>query len=90
MNPYDVLDIDRSADPKMIIQAAARALRERRFSAKEIAVAQKQLLDPVSRAAWEFLTFIDLNSLRQPVSLNQLIKAKPTELHRLTIFDEAS
>ena len=70
--------------------AAARALRERRFSAKEIAIAQKELLDPVSRAAWEFLAFIDLSSLRQPVSLKGLTQPNTTELQRLSIFDGAS
>jgi len=44
MNPYKILDIDRSADKKAIIQAAALALRERRFSAKEVAIAQKGTL----------------------------------------------
>ncbi|MBF0235167.1 MAG: hypothetical protein HQK65_19355, partial [Desulfamplus sp.] len=36
------------------------AMREKKYSASEIAIAQKALLDPVSRACVSFLHHIDL------------------------------
>jgi hypothetical protein len=90
MNPYKILDIDSSADKKAIIQAAALALRERRFSAKEIAIAQKELLDSVSRAAHDFLQFIDLRPLRRPVPSNGCRTPEISKLTRLSLFDEES
>lgn len=88
MNPYKILDIDRSADKKAIIQAAALALRERRFSAKEVAIAQKELLDSVSKAAHDFLQFIDLLQLKRPIPPNGSRTPEISKLKRLSIFDE--
>ena len=88
MNPYKILDIDRSADKKAIIQAAALALRERRFSAKEVAIAQKELLNSVSRAVHDFLQFIDLLQLKRPIPPNDCRTPEISELKRLSIFDE--
>ena len=106
MNPYRILDIDRQASKREIVQAAARAMRERRFSAREVAVAQKELLNPITRAAHGFLQFIDVKPLQQQLVLawpNDQDKRTASEppdtppetdkglcLSRLTIFDEDS
>jgi len=90
MNPYKILDINRSADKKAIIQAAALALRKRRFPAKEVAIAQKELLDSVSKTAHDFLQFIDLSQLVRPVPSNGCATPEISELKRLSLFDEES
>ena len=54
MNPYKILNIGAASEKRDIVQAAALALRERSYSAKEIAMAQRELLDPVSGAAHRF------------------------------------
>ena len=90
MNPYKILDIDRFSDRKAIMQAAALALRERKFSAREVAMAQKELLDPVSRAAHNFLQFIDLRPLRKPAPPHGCGTPDISSLKRLSIFDEGS
>ncbi|MBF0200883.1 MAG: hypothetical protein HQK66_06140 [Desulfamplus sp.] len=60
MNPFTVLNVDEYATQKDIVQAVARAMREKKYSAAEIAVAQKTLLDPVSKGCAVFLHRIDL------------------------------
>jgi hypothetical protein len=90
MNPYKTLNIDYRADKRGIIEAVALAMRERKFSVQEVAIAQKELLNPIDRAAHDFLQFIDVKSLQE-----QLILSKPQEqtvfdLNRLSIFDENS
>lgn len=58
MNPNKVLNLAPGAGKKEILMAVARAMREKKFSAKEIAIAQKQLLNPVKRIE---LLFEDLD-----------------------------
>lgn len=65
MNPYAVLGIDKDTSNKEIIQAAALAMRQRRHDAKTIAQAQKNLLDPVSRACQAFIHFIDFKDTQK-------------------------
>lgn len=65
MNPYKILDIAKTASKQEIIQAAARALREKKYSAREIASAQKALMNTVSRAAYEFMCVIELKDLKE-------------------------
>jgi len=99
MNPFKILNIKRDASNKEIICAAAIAMRDRQYSAKEIAQAQKMLLDPVSRACHEFLHFIDLadtkKNLIQKITekskyLCRLEKSDFNQLKYLTIFEKKS
>lgn len=88
MNPYKILNIDYHADKREIIEAAALAMREKKFSVQEVAIAQKEIMNPIIRAAHDFLQFIDVKPLQK-----QLIPSKPREqtvfdLNRLSIFDE--
>ena len=76
MNPYKVLNVDCRVAKREIIQAAALALRERKFSGRDVALAQKQLLDPISRATHEFLHFIDVKPLLDKIDLCQQNKKK--------------
>jgi len=90
MNPYKILNIGAETGKKDIVQAAALALRERRFSAKEIAMAQRELLDPVSGAAHRFLQFVDLDPFLKVVTFKRPKAAALSDLKRLKIFDEDS
>ena len=90
MNPYKILNIDYHADKREIIEAAALAMREKKFSVQEVAIAQKEIMNPIIRAAHDFLQFIDVKPLQE-----QLILSKPREqtvfdLNRLAVFDENS
>ena len=93
MNPFNILNICPGASQKEIIQAVALAMRERKYSAKVLADAQKMLLDPASRAAQEFIHCIDLSYLKNRFAIKRpdgLDLPDIAGLPRLTIFDEAS
>ena len=87
MNPYRILNIGCRATKKEIVLAAARALRERKFSAREVAQAQKALLDPISKAAYDFAEFIDLGPLKKGVSFSRPERPAPSDLKRLSVFE---
>jgi hypothetical protein len=53
-------------------------------------IAQRELLDPVSRATHDFLQFIDLSQLARPVPPNGCGTPEISELKRLSLFDEES
>lgn len=65
MNPYTVLGIHKDASNREIILAATLEMRKKQWSAKEIAQAQKMLLDPVSRSSREFLHWIDFDGIKE-------------------------
>jgi hypothetical protein len=64
MDPFKLLKVDQTATKKEIIQAAALAMRERKYDGKQIAVAQKELLDPVKKATQAFIHFLDVSPLK--------------------------
>ena len=74
MNPFKVLALDRGATNQEIIQAGARAMRDRHYSAKEIALAQRALMNPISKATHEFLHFIEISPLQD--SLKKRLQEK--------------
>jgi hypothetical protein len=97
MNPFKVLNINKHASSREIIQAAALSMRDKKYSVKEIAQAQKMLLDPVSRACQEFLHFIDLSDTKsgliQKIKENSEYfdksgKSDNSQLRRLSIFEK--
>ena len=55
MNPYKILDMEKGATKRDIIEAAARAMREKKYTGRDIASAQKALINPISKAAHEFI-----------------------------------
>ncbi len=88
MNPYKILEIDRNASKREIIQAAAAALRKRRFSGREVALAQKTLLDPISGKAHEFLQFIDIRPILEQLDVNRPKNNRDSScLEYLTVFE---
>ena len=90
MNPYKILNIDAGAEKRDVVQAAALALRQRRYSAREVAMAQRELLDPVSNAAHQFVQLVDLKPFLKGVTYERPEAPRLAELKRLSIFDEAS
>ncbi|MFH0730907.1 MAG: hypothetical protein V2B19_31765 [Pseudomonadota bacterium] len=71
MNPFKILDVDAGASQKDIIQAVARAMREKIYPGRELAMAQQLLLDPVTRATQEFLHVLDLKLLLDTLPLER-------------------
>jgi len=65
MNPYKVLNIDKNAEKPDIIRAVTLAMKDRKYSGKEIALAQQKLMDPVSKGAEKFISFIDFRPLSE-------------------------
>ena len=90
MNPYKIVNIDAGAEKRDIVQAAALALRQRHYSAREVAMAQRELLDPVSSAAHQFLQFVDLEPFMKAVTFERPEAPRLSDLKRLSIFDETS
>jgi hypothetical protein len=91
MNPYKILAVNSNASKKEIVQALARAMREKKYSGRELAQAQKMLLDPVSRAAQEFLHCLDVAPLKDRLSIKRpagLDRTDIATLTRLSIFNE--
>ncbi len=91
MNPYKVLAINHDAIPRDIVQAAAIALRERKCSAREVAEARKQLMDPEARLILDFVHYVDIESLMKSGNDSPdhaaVLADGIEELERLTIFD---
>lgn len=69
MNPFLLLNVDANVNQKDIIRAVAAAMREKKYSAAEIATAQKTLLDPVSRGCADFLYHIDMADYKDKLRL---------------------
>ncbi len=89
MNPYEVLNASRGMTQKEIIQAVTLAMRNKEYSVQEIAIAQKELMNPVIKASHDFINFIEI-----PSSCNQLPErpnnttSATNDLKRLSCFDE--
>ncbi len=60
MNPFTILSLDKTASKAEIMAAVAATMRARRYDVKQIAEAQKELFDWVSRGAAEFRYCIDI------------------------------
>jgi len=63
MNPYQLLSISSEATAEEIVRASAQALRENNYSARDIAEARKELMNPASRRLLDFIHTVDLEPL---------------------------
>lgn len=54
-NPYEVLNVNQDASKGEIMKAQMQAMKEKKHTLQEIAVATKQLLDPSKRLAADFM-----------------------------------
>jgi hypothetical protein len=79
MNPYRLLNITSEATPREIVEASALALRENKNSARDIAEARNQLMNPATKFILDFIHTVDLEPL-----LNDVRK----DLERLDILDK--
>ena len=84
MNPYQLLNISPQATAREIVQASALALRENKHSARDIAEARKELMNPVTRRLLDFLYTVDLSPLLDDVqrSLNELQEGEMSSSER--------
>ena len=91
MNPFKILNIGPDASKKEIIQAVARAMREKKIDGWQIAQAQKMLIEPASRATQAFLYCLDVNPIKDRIVVRKpdgLGRPDISGLSRLSIFDE--
>ncbi len=71
MSPFRILKVHRDVSSKEILLAVTRALQERKFSAREIVQAQKELMDPTTRKAAEFIYFLDIQKwVKEAIIIN--------------------
>ena len=63
MNPYTVLGLSADANAQEILLAATKALREKKYSARQIAEARQELMNPELRPLLDFICFVDLAPL---------------------------
>ena len=84
MNPYQLLNISPQATTREIVQASALALRENKHSARDIAEARKELMNPVTRRLLDFIYTVDLAPLLDDVqrSLNELQESEMSSSER--------
>ncbi|MCI5165925.1 MAG: hypothetical protein D3903_07480 [Candidatus Electrothrix sp. GM3_4] len=93
MNPYRLLNITPEATPRDIVQASALALRENKHSARDIAEARKQLMNPATKFILDFIHTVDFEPLLDDVrkGLGKSEEGKGSEfvhLERLDILDK--
>ncbi len=61
IDPFTLLSVDKTATKQKILSKVVEVMRERHHDPKLIAEAQKELFNPVSRAAAEFIHVIDIS-----------------------------
>jgi len=87
-DPFSLLGVTKAADKRQILSRVAAAMCERRYDAKQIAEAQKELFDPVARAAAEFSHFIDVQGCIGNFAPNEVAETAVPKLEFLDAFDE--
>ncbi len=84
MNPYKILNINKSVEKRDIILAVTAALKQKKYTARQIADAQKQLMDPLSKGFFDFICFMDTRSfMGRPKPLSFEKPAQNLEYHPL-------
>lgn len=86
-NPFAILSVSKTATKKEIMQHVTIAMRTKQHDMRRIVDAQKELFDPVNRAAAEFEHFIDVEACMEPYETNDSEQQTP-ELARLEFSDE--
>ena len=54
-NPYEILHVGQDVDKIKIMKAQMLAMKEKKYSLQEIALATRELLDPAKRLAADFM-----------------------------------
>lgn len=86
MNPFRILELPGGSSSQEILLAVTRALQKKAYSVREIAEAQKELMNPRSRQVAEFLYFISLESFTEDMNTEE--EFEPSfAVPLLSIFD---
>ena len=85
-NPYEILNVSQDANKGEIMKAQMFAMKEKKFSLQEIAVAVRQLLDPSKRLAADFMFPTKIKSKR----IQKITVEIPVEKINLNDIDENS
>ena len=88
MNPFAILSLDKTASKAEIMAAVTAAMRARRYEVKQIAEAQKELFDGVSRGAAEFRHCIDIAACLGTCEAEITGDSEAPELEMLDYGDE--
>ena len=90
MHPYRLLNITPEATPREIVQASALALRENKYSARDIAEARKQLMNPATKFILDFIHTVDFEPLLNDVrkGLGGLKGDGIVRLERMNVLDK--
>jgi hypothetical protein len=90
MDPFVILDLEEGAGKARILKQVTQALRDKRYDAKTIAEAQKELFDPLARALAEFRYRIDIRACAGPLTdMIDVVEHAP-ELERLVLNQRGS
>lgn len=81
-NPYTVLGIGQNATKVEIVKAQVKALRLKKFDAREIAIAQKELHSPIRRLAVDF-TYPILEGLDGFTPITTSTKSKDIDINNI-------
>jgi hypothetical protein len=87
-NPFAILNVDRSASKKEILQRVTMAMRSRQHDARSIAEAQKLLFNAVTRAAEEFKQFLDVEPCIDTFQLGAMTTAETPDIVLLDTFND--
>ena len=63
INPFEVLDLKDDCSKSEVMKAVALAMKKKKYSLKEIMIAQKMLLNDSRRVLFEFLSSFNLDAL---------------------------
>lgn len=81
-NPYTVLGINQNATKVEIVKAQVKALRLKKYDAREVAVAQKELHSPARRLAVDF-TYPILNGIDNFEPITTPTKSRDIDINKL-------
>ena len=82
-NPYTVLGINQNATKIEIVKAQIKALRLKKYDAREIAAAQKELHSPARRLAVDF-TYPILDGIDNFEPITTPTKSRDIDINKLT------
>ena len=85
MDPFTILNLEEGASKAQILKQVTQALRDKRYDAKTIAEAQKELFDPLTRAMAEFRFRIDTRACAGPPPDTAKVVENPPQLERLLL-----
>ncbi|MBP9923481.1 MAG: molecular chaperone DnaJ [Bacteroidia bacterium] len=83
-NPYEILKVNQDANKGEIMKAQMLAMKEKKYSLQEIAVAVRQLLDPAKRLAADYMFPTKIKSKR----IQKIAVEIPVEKIDLNDIDE--